>query len=232
MNTIPHFTTLQKAAARLSDILLHVAIGRFIGIVSPGMIFAGADATGFEDRHCTPYYSYRCSLRHSYTKLSAGSDMATQLVCVVVIQHHPVSHDIRHFPELFQQMLTVAVPWIFVLDKGYDAEWVHHMIRNQKILSMIPVRNMDCLISRTRGRYRKKMRREFDTLYHQRNKCETIFSVIKRRFGSEIKSHHDTMKEKELLYRVLAYNCHRMTMISCLLWMISREPCCNDIFNF
>jgi len=122
-------------------------------------------------------------------------------------------------------MLTVAVPWIFVLDKGYDAEWVHHMIRNQKILSMIPVRNKNCLISRTRGRYRKKMRREFDdTLYHQRNKCETIFSVIKRRFGSEIKSHHDTMKEKELLYRVLAYNCHRMTMISCLLWMISRKP--------
>lgn len=67
-------------------------------------------------------------------------------------------------------------------------------------------------------------KREFDdTLYHQRNKCETIFSVIKRRFESEIKSYHDIMKEKELLYRVLAYNCHRMT-ISCLLLMISREP--------
>ena len=44
----PHFTTLQKAAARLGDILLHAAIGRFIGIVCPGKIFAGADATGFE----------------------------------------------------------------------------------------------------------------------------------------------------------------------------------------
>ncbi len=74
---IPHFTTLQKAAARLSDILLHVAIDRFIGMVSPGKIFAGVDATGFEDRHCTPYYSYRCSLRHSYIKMSAGSDMKT-----------------------------------------------------------------------------------------------------------------------------------------------------------
>ena len=81
LNTIPHFTTLQKAAARLSDILLHVAIGRFIGIVSPGRIFAGADATGFEDRHCTPYYSYRCSLRWSYTKLSAGSEDAASLCC-------------------------------------------------------------------------------------------------------------------------------------------------------
>ena len=90
---------------------------------------------------------------------------------------------------------------------------------------MIPTRNRDCLISRTRGRYRNLMRREFDdTLYHQRNKCETIFSVIKRRFGSEIKSHHNSMKEKELLYRVLAYNCHRMCVICVILWMISREP--------
>jgi hypothetical protein len=111
MNTIPHYTTLQKAAARLSDILLHVAIGRFINIVCPGKIFAGADATGFEDRHCTPYYSYRCSIRHYFTKLSAGSDMATQLVIAVVIQHHhPISHDIRHFPELFQQIMIVTVP--------------------------------------------------------------------------------------------------------------------------
>jgi hypothetical protein len=78
MNTIPHFTTLQKVAARLSDILLHVAIGRFIRIVSHGKIFADVRATGFEDRHCTPYYSYRCcSIRQSYTKLSAGSDIVS-----------------------------------------------------------------------------------------------------------------------------------------------------------
>ncbi len=41
------------------------------------------------------------------------------------------------------------------------------------------------------------MRREFDeSLYHQRNKTETIFSVVKRRFGSEIKSYNDTMKTR------------------------------------
>jgi hypothetical protein len=32
------------------------------------------------------------------------------------------------------------------------------------------------------------------------------------------------MKEKELLYRMLVYNYHRMCMISALLWMISRKP--------
>ena len=121
LKIIPYFTTLQKAAARLSDILLRVAIGRFIGMVCPGKIFAGADATGFETRHAAPYYTWRCSIRHAYTKMFAGSDMKTQLVCVV-IQHHPVSHDIKHFPELFKQMAAVIPMWIMVLDKGYDSE--------------------------------------------------------------------------------------------------------------
>ncbi len=185
LKTIPHFTTMQKAAARLSEILLHVAIGRFIGIISPSSIFAGIDATGFETRHSSTYYTYRCNLRHAYTKMSAGSDMKSQLVCAVVVQHHPISHDIKHFPKLFSQMIAIIPMWIMVLDKGYDAESVHRMIRDEKVLSMIPVRNKDSLISRTKGRYRKQMRREFDEiLYHQRNKTETIFSVIKRRFDS------------------------------------------------
>jgi len=159
MSAIPHYTTLQKAAARLSDILLHVAIGRFIRIACPGKIFAGDDATGFEDRHCTPYYSYRCSIKQSYTKLSAESDVKSQLVCAVVIQHHPISHDIKHFPQLFRQMTNVVAIWIMVLDKGYDSEPVHKIIRNQNVLYMIPARG-DIMLSCTRGKYRKQMRRD------------------------------------------------------------------------
>ena len=123
-------------------------------------------------------------------------------------------------------MVSVIPMHTIVLDKGYDAEWVHQMIRKENTMSMIPARDRGCLTSRTKGRYRKQMRREFDeSLYHQRNKAETIFSVIKRRFGSEIKSYNIDMRTKELLYRVLAYNCHRMCMISALVCvMISRKP--------
>ena len=201
LKTIPHFTTLQKAAARISERTLHVAIGRFIRIISPGKIFAGADATGFENRHAAPYYTYRCNIRHSFTKCSAGSDMKSQLICAVVIQHHPVSHDIKHFPKLFSQMLDVTPMSTMVLDKGYDSESIHKTIRDENIISMIPVRGENTIGS-TKGKYRKQMRREFDVIiYSQRNKTETIFSVVKRRFGSELDSHNDVMKTKELLYR-------------------------------
>jgi hypothetical protein len=224
LSRIPHFTTLQKVAARLSSTILHIAIGRFIGLVCPGKVFAGADATGFEDGHATSYYTWRASLKRSFARMVAASDMVTQLVIAAVIRNHATGHEISDFTRLFQSLIDTVTPQIFILDKGYDAEWVHQMIRDNGIISMIPVRgHQDRSGHRTRGRYRKQMRRSFDdTLYHQRNKCETIFSVIKRKFGSEVRSYHDTMKEKDLLYRLLAYNCHRMCTISFLFWMVSR----------
>ncbi len=113
---------------------------------------------------------------------------------------------------------------IMALEKGYDAEPIHKMIRDENVISMIPVRG-DNLISYMHGKYRKSMRREFDeTPYPERNKTDGI-SVIKRRFHSEIKSYDDySMKTKELLYPVLACNCHRMRLISLVLIMISRQP--------
>jgi hypothetical protein len=118
LNCIQHFTTLQKAAARIGEILLHVAIGRFVSIILPDKVFAGVDATGFQDGHAASYYMYSCSLRQLYTKLSAGSDMTTQPVIAVVIEHHAISHDIRHFTQILEWITSVTRPWIFVLDHG------------------------------------------------------------------------------------------------------------------
>ncbi len=55
-------------------------------------------------------------------------------------------------------MKNIVTMQIMVLDKGYDAEPIHKMIGDENVISRIPVRNRDCLISRTKGRYRKLMR--------------------------------------------------------------------------
>ena len=87
------------------------------------------------------------------------------------------------------------------------------------------------LVSDTRGKHGKPMRREFDEmLYHERDKTETVSSVIKRKLDSEIKSYSDAMKTRELLHRVLACNCHRIRVISCFVSvMISRKPRIEDV---
>jgi hypothetical protein len=56
------------------------------------------------------------------------------------------------------------------------------------------------------------MKRGFDwKRYHQRSKMETIFSVIKRMLGEHIMSRHIMTQNREALYRVIAYNCYRIT---------------------
>jgi hypothetical protein len=47
-------------------------------------------------------------------------------------------------------------------------------------------------------------------LYNQRNKDETIISVIKRLFGEHITSRLIRMQNRELSFRCIAYNMHSL----------------------
>ncbi|MDE1830709.1 MAG: hypothetical protein KGI25_10350, partial [Thaumarchaeota archaeon] len=47
--------------------------------------------------------------------------------------------------------------------------------------------------------------------YHQRSKVETIFSVIKGMLGDSVTSRSIVTQNRETLYRVIAYNCYRIT---------------------
>ncbi|MGB7955964.1 MAG: hypothetical protein WCF23_18475, partial [Candidatus Nitrosopolaris sp.] len=62
------------------------------------------------------------------------------------------------------------------------------------------------------GGYRKQMKRGYSKLlYNQRNKNETIVSVIKRLFGEHITSRLVKTQNRESSFRCIAYNIHRLT---------------------
>jgi hypothetical protein len=73
--------------------------------------------------------------------------------------------------------------------------------------------------------YRKQMKRGYSKLlYNQRNKDETILSVIKRLFGEHITSRLvRTTQNRELCLRCIAYNMHRLTNLVIIL-VVSTEP--------
>ena len=50
-------------------------------------------------------------------------------------------------------------------------------------------------------------------LYYQRNKNETIMSVIKRIFGEHVTSMLVRTQNREISFRCIAYNMHRLTNI-------------------
>ena len=109
--------------------------------------------------------------------------------------------------------------------KGYDSEENHVLVRERlKAYSIIPPGNMHAPICRTHGRYRKQMKRGYSKLlYNQRNKDETIMSVIKRLFGEYVTSRLVKTQNRELSFRCIPYNMHRLTNLIILV-MLSTEP--------
>ena len=110
-------------------------------------------------------------------------------------------------------------------DKAYDSEDNHLLVREQLgAFSVIPARYAryeHVPMWKTHGRYRKQMKRGYSRLlYNQRNKDETIISVIKRLFGEHITSRLVRTQNRELSFRCIAYNVHRLTNLVILV-MIS-----------
>jgi hypothetical protein len=60
LSYIPHYTTLQKLAARINGtILAKITIASFIILTGTRHIFAGIDSTGFKLTHASEYYTER-----------------------------------------------------------------------------------------------------------------------------------------------------------------------------
>ena len=99
----------------------------------------------------------------------------------------------------------------------------NHVIVREKLngFSIIPSRyEKDAPIWKTRGKYRKEMKRGYSTiLYNQRNKDETIVSVIKRLLGEHIVSSLIRMQNREVTFRGITYNVHRMINLIIIKWI-------------
>ena len=215
LSRIPHFTTLQKFADRITGTLLERIIASFILLTDVKQIFLGTDSSGFQPTHASEYYTERAKLRRKYIKLSIGGDMLKQVICTIKIRRAPTRHDNVDFKPLVERTSEIRPLSIVVADKGYDSEENHVLVRERyHAYSIIPPRYQDVPIWRTHGRYRKRMKRGYSkVLYNQRNKDETIMSVIKRLFGEHITSRLVRTQNRELTFRCIAYNMHRVTNI-------------------
>jgi hypothetical protein len=95
-------------------------------------------------------------------------------------------------------------------------------------MSIIPARYQDVPVWRTHGRYRKEMKRGYSKKkYHQRSKDETIFSVVKRTMGDEVRSVRTKAQNNEMRLKIIAYNAARIASLTGSLFvgfLQSRSP--------
>jgi len=94
--------------------------------------------------------------------------------------------------------------WVMLADAGFDG-------RQVEAGDVIPpIRRAGRLVSRERQeRAERVAQARLDGLYGQRWKVETVHSVIKRKFGEQIRSRLFWLRYREPIMKGLVYNLHR-----------------------
>jgi hypothetical protein len=137
--------------------------------------------------------------------------------------------DNRDFKPVTRKAHSIKPIKVGIGDRGYDDEKKNHEFLREELHadSIIPARYQDIPVWRTRGRYRKEMKRGYSRKkYHQRSKDETVFSVIKRTMGDEVRSVKTRAQNNEMRFRVMAYNAARIASLAYSLvrgFLLSRQ---------
>jgi len=148
-----------------------------------------------------------------------GTDVLQQIICTIRLRRAPTRHDNIGFKPIITRIAEILPLSVVTADKGYDSEDNHLFVRDGlHAFSVIPARYEHVPIWRTRGTYRKQIKRGYPkVLYNQRNKDETIMSVIKRLFGEHLMSRLTRTQNRELSFRCITYNMHRLTNLTILM---------------
>lgn len=213
LNRLPDHSTLVKFLQRISSSLIDSLL-----MEKEAEIIA-VDSTGFETE-CMSYY-YRTihnavrSRRH-YAKLSLAVDAEKQKILAQKIRLGPRNDNID-----FKTLLKNLSAKFVVADKGYDSRKNRYFVlRKMKAYPQIPYRKTSGA-TYIKGKTKVKID---DKIYHQRSKIETIFSAIKRKYGSIIRSRKFDTQKKEIICRLVAYNIDREVILSVYMIMISPKP--------
>lgn len=221
LKRMPHHTTLVKFAKRISPSLLDKMISE-----KEAEIIA-VDASGFQTNNMSYYYANAWNRQDKrkhrrYLKLSIAIGTNKQLVLAYKIRLGPRNDNID-----FKSVLKNLSAKFVVADKGYDSrENRYFVLRKLKAYPHIKKRITS---GATYERTGVKMKFDED-IYHQRSKAETVFSVIKRKYGSVVLSKRFDTQKKEVIFRIIAYNLDRKVILSALLFRgIQQSPKTKDL---
>jgi len=244
LRSLPHPDTLNKFAKRIKQTVLELVLLQTTARTGIKKLVLGQDGTGFKSKKISHYYIFRIEYyqrknkkkrrgrppkkrkRKKYIYVQIMVELRTQMPVGISISRKP-SGDAKKFKPVAKKVMKLGKSVkLVVLDKGYDDEKVHEFIREfMEALSIIPARNEDVPIWKTSGKYRKLMKKGYSKKkYHQRNKNETVNSVVKRKWGDGTLALSWRMQNKEIIFRLILYAARRFTSIILLFFSIKIIP--------
>ena len=175
------------------------------------------DATGMTLDNASQHYCKRVGLKSKkrpFMKTTFIVDIEQYLILLCKMRKKS-RHDTIDAKPMLKKLAKYYSPEVLYADRGYDDNTIFKI--SFEILKAYPLilqKNIFTPKHRKTGAYRKLTCDVFDYgEYLQRNKIETLNSMFKKRFGSNVKSRIDKIQKVEILIRVIAYNIDRMLRI-------------------
>jgi transposase len=188
-------------------------------VIKNGIInLAAIDSTGLETGYTSRYFARRRAKGGNtdhviacrrWPKLAVVCDCENHLILSAITTRGP-SVDVNQFRETLETALEKVKIKKILADAGYDSQGNHEYARDKKnIESIIPAKagRPTKYGLPLKGKYRQLMRENFDKeTYGQRWQVETVFSMIKRNFGSAVRARGYWSQCREMMLMVLTHN--------------------------
>lgn len=174
------------------------------------------DATGFSTSLYETFFHYKHKRDvrwKQYRKCHAVCGVKTNIITSVDITEGRVNDQMRFVPlaEDTNRNFTIRD---FCADKGYLSGKNFKCINEMGGQAYIPFKKNssgknaggDRSYFKTAFKFFKAHKEEYLQHYHKRSNIESCFSMIKRKFGNNVKCKKETSQDNEILAKILAHN--------------------------
>lgn len=206
LKRLPHYSTLayvfQRAVSEEAVSKMLEQVLRAAGIKASA---AAIDSTGLQVHGASAYYLGR---KGQPMKKFVRLGLAVLLPSFLVASARagwPPSNDSMEFLDITKPAAQRVQITDLYADAGYDAEWIHRWCREEHgIRSWIPLRKIKKDGTAT-GNWRNQMAQGLPAEYGRRWGVETVFSVIKRRWGAVTTARTPSGQRREALLKTVVY---------------------------
>lgn len=196
----PAGSTVCEAANRLSSAFWRTVLALTTTLFSLSGVCA-IDASGFG----RSLASRRYERRSGYRMQSLKTTLLVDVESLAILDVHCSTgkpHDTQIGWQVIKRNRDNPALNVLLGDKGYDWDDLRQRCREADIRPVIKHREFSSLD-------RAHNARLDDDLYAQRSQVETVFSVLKRRFGKTVRARTWFGQFREMLCRCVAYNVDR-----------------------
>lgn len=176
------------------------------------------DSTGFSSSRYVTFFDYKHKKdkrQNVWRKCHAVCGVKTNIVTAVYISDGYAA-DQNFFEDLARDTAKNFAIRDFCADKGYLSGRNFALIKYLGGNAFIPFKKNTTANSHSRSGYRsyfksayhffKENREEYLKRYHKRSNIESTFSMIKRKFGNNIRCKNEVSQDNEILAKILAHN--------------------------